>query len=220
MGNSKNGANLGFENRLWEMADKMCDHMDAAEYKHVVLGRFAAAEGKAGGEFYTPQCVVRLLVSMIALPGQLFYTTQIPVCLWFLTRSKKADTKRGYRDRKGQTLFIDARRMGTLVDRVHRELTEDDLKEIADIYHQWRGEGGDYEDKAGWWKSASLDEIKGHGYVLTPGRYVGAEEIEDNGVPFEEKMKELSAELYGQFAKADRLEAAIRKNLELLGFGE
>jgi type I restriction enzyme M protein len=157
---------------------------------------------------------------MVAMPGQLFYTTQIPVCLWFLTRSKKADTKRGYRDRKGQTLFIDARRMGTLVDRVHRELTEDDLKTIADVYHQWRGEGGDYEDKAGWWKSASLDEIKGHGYVLTPGRYVGAEEIEDNGVPFEEKMKELSAELYGQFAKADRLEAAIRKNLELLGFGE
>jgi len=164
---------------------------------------------------------------MVAMPGQLFYTTQIPVCLWFVTRSKKADNKRGYRDRTGQTLFIDARRMGTLVDRVHRELTEDDLNTIAGVYHEWRNQGGlpagqagKYEDKAGWWKSASLDEIKGHGYVLTPGRYVGAEEIEDDGVPFEEKMKELSSELYEQFAKADTLEFTIRKNLELLGFGE
>ncbi len=163
---------------------------------------------------------------MIAMPGQLFYTTQIPVCLWFVTRSKKADSKRGYRDRTGQTLFIDARRMGTLVDRVHRELSEEDLNTIAGVYHNWRNTVGanpsvrPYEDKAGWWKSATLDDIKGHGYVLTPGRYVGAEEVEDDGVPFEEKMKGLSAELYAQFAKADELETTIRKNLELLGFGE
>ncbi len=157
---------------------------------------------------------------MVAMPGQLFYTTQIPVCLWFVTRSKKADNKRGYRDRTGQTLFIDARRMGTLVDRVHRELSEDDLNTIAGVYHEWRNKGGKYEDKAGWWKSASLDDIKGHGYVLTPGRYVGAEEVENDGVPFEEKMTKLSAELYEQFAKADKLEATIRKNLEALGYGE
>ena len=157
---------------------------------------------------------------MVAMPGQLFYTTQIPVCLWFVTRSKKADHKRGYRDRSGQTLFIDARRMGTLVDRVHRELSEDDLNTIAGIYHDWRNEGGNYEDKAGWWKSATLDDIKSHGYVLTPGRYVGAEEVEDDGIPFEEKMSTLSAELYAQFAKADQLEAVIRKNLEALGYGE
>ena len=157
---------------------------------------------------------------MIAMPGQLFYTTQIPVCLWFVTRSKKTDTKRGYRDRTGKTLFIDARRMGTLVDRVHRELSEDDLNTIASVYHEWRNEGGKYEDKTGWWKSASLDDIKGHGYVLTPGRYVGAEEVEDDGIPFEEKMSVLSAELYEQFAKADQLEATIKKNLEALGYGE
>ncbi len=157
---------------------------------------------------------------MIAMPGQLFYTTQIPVCLWFVTRSKKADSRRGYRERMGQTLFIDARRMGTLVDRVHRELSDDDLATIAGVYHGWRNAKGDYEDKAGWWKSASLNEIKGHGYVLTPGRYVGAEEVEDDGIPFAEKMSGLSAELYGQFAKADQLEAAIRKNLEVLGYGE
>ncbi len=163
---------------------------------------------------------------MVAMPGQLFYTTQIPVCLWFVTRSKKADNKRGYRDRTGQTLFIDARRMGTLVDRVHRELSEDDLETITGVYHAWRNAVGanpsvrPYEDKAGWWKSASLDDIKGHSYVLTPGRYVGAEEVEDDGIPFEEKMKELSAELYGQFAKADKLEATIKKNLGALGYGE
>jgi len=157
---------------------------------------------------------------MIAMPGQSFYTTQIPVCLWFVTRSKKADSRRGYRERMGQTLFIDARRMGTLVDRVHRELSDDDLATIAGVYHGWRNAKGDYEDKAGWWKSASLNEIKGHGYVLTPGRYVGAEEVEDDGIPFAEKMSGLSAELYGQFAKADQLEAAIRKNLEVLGYGE
>ena len=174
-----------------------------------------------------------LVDCMIALPGQLFYTTQIPVCLWFITRSKKADTKRGYRDRTGQTLFIDARRMGTLVDRVHRELSEDDLDAIAGVYHEWRNDVGadlvsaqgdhkdrPYKDKPGWWKSASLDDIKGHGYVLTPGRYVGAEEVEDDGVPFEEKMAALSAELYEQFAKADELESTIKKNLEGLGYGE
>jgi len=161
-----------------------------------------------------------LVDCMIALPGQLFYTTQIPVCLWFVTRSKKADRKRDYRDRTGQTLFIDARRMGTLVDRVHRELTDDDIDTIAGVFHAWRNEGDNYEDKAGWWKSTSLDEIKGHGYVLTPGRYVGAEEVADDGIPFEEKMTELSAELYQQFAKADQLEATIKKNLKYLGYGE
>ncbi len=161
-----------------------------------------------------------LVDCMVAMPGQLFYTTQIPVCLWFVTRSKKADKKRGYRDRTGETLFIDARRMGTLVDRVHRELTEDDLKTISDVYHNWRNADGNYEDKPGWWKSATLDDIKGHGYVLTPGRYVGAEEVEDDGIPFEEKMSALSTELYGQFAKADQLEATIKRNLEALGYGE
>ncbi|MBL4885496.1 MAG: SAM-dependent DNA methyltransferase [Planctomycetaceae bacterium] len=161
-----------------------------------------------------------LVDCMIAMPGQLFYTTQIPVCLWFLTRSKKVDKKRGYRNRKGETLFIDARRMGTLVDRVHRELSDDDLETISEVYHNWRNSKGKYEDKAGWWKSASLEEIQSHDYVLTPGRYVGAEEIEDDGIPFEEKMTKLSAELYEQFKSADKLEATIKKNLEALGYGE
>ncbi|MDV6318676.1 class I SAM-dependent DNA methyltransferase [Chromohalobacter sp. HP20-39] len=156
---------------------------------------------------------------MVALPGQLFYTTQIPVCLWFVTRSKKADTERGLRDRRGETLFIDAHRMGQLIDRVHRELTADDIQTITGIYHNWRNQGGEYEDKPGWWKSATLEDIQSHGYVLTPGRYVGAEAVEDDGIPFEDKMTELSARLYEQFDQADQLEATIKKNLEVLGYG-
>ena len=159
-----------------------------------------------------------LVDCIVALPGQLFYTTQIPVSLWFVTRNKKADPKRGYRDRSGETLFIDARRMGRLVDRVHRELTPEEIQQIAGVYHAWkRGEG--YEDKPGWWKSATIEDIRKHDYVLTPGRYVGVEEQEDDGVPFEQKMAELTAKLYEQFEESRRLEAEIRKNLEGLGYG-
>ena len=157
---------------------------------------------------------------MIALPGQLFYTTQIPVCLWFVTRNKKNGR---FRDRTRETLFIDARSMGTLIDRVHRELSEEDLQKIAGTYHAWRRVGADdhppHEDVPGFCRSSKTEEIKGHGYVLTPGRYVGATEIEDDGIPFKEKMAELSAKLYEQFAEADRLEAAIKRNLEVLGYG-
>ncbi len=163
-----------------------------------------------------------LVDCMIALPGQLFYTTQIPVCLWFVTRSKKGDKKRGHRNRQGEILFIDARRMGQLIDRVHRELTDEEIKKIASVYHAWRSQKhtDEYKDVPGFCKSATIDEIKDHGYVLTPGRYVGAEEVEDDGVPFDVKMTELTARLYEQFAQARQLEATIRKNLEALGYGE
>ncbi len=175
---------------------------------------------------------------IVALPGQLFYTTTIPACLWFLTRDKSGRLPspglrppspsgrgaggEGYRDRRGEVLFIDARKLGVLTDRVHRELADDEVAEIARTYHAWRGEkdAGKYEDKAGFCKAASLKEIEAHGHVLTPGRYVGAEEAEDDGIPFEEKMAELSAELYEQMAEGVALDAAIRKNLEALGYGE
>ncbi|MDH3349753.1 MAG: type I restriction-modification system subunit M [Desulfobulbaceae bacterium] len=162
-----------------------------------------------------------LVDCMIALPGQLFYTTQIPVCLWFISRNKKADTVRSFRDRQHQTLFIDGRKMGALIDRTHRELSDEEIAEIARTYHAWRGEKKDgvYADKAGFCKSASLEEIKSHGYVLTPGRYVGAEAIEDDGIPFEEKMAELTDTLYKQMREGVELDAAIRKNLEVLGYG-
>ena len=163
-----------------------------------------------------------LVDCIIALPGQLFYTTQIPACLWFLTRSKAARkfNGRSFRARPGETLFIDARKMGRLIDRTHRELTDEEIARIARTYHAWRGEpeAGKYEDVAGFCKSATLQDIAAHGYVLTPGRYVGAEEIEDDGTPFEEKMRELSAQLYEQMAEGQKLDATIRRNLESLGF--
>jgi type I restriction enzyme M protein len=160
-----------------------------------------------------------LVDCMIALPGQLFYTTQIPVCLWFVARNKKNGK---FRDRRGRTLFIDARKLGSLVDRTHKDFSEEEIHKVAATYHAWRGEkdAGEYSDVPGFCKSATTDEIREHGYVLTPGRYVGAAEIEDDGVPFEEKMAVLSTALYGQFAEADRLEAVIRKNLEVLGYGK
>lgn len=159
-----------------------------------------------------------LVDCMIALPGQLFYTTQIPVCLWFLTRNKAGGK---LRNRKGETLFIDARKLGTLVDRVHRELSDADIAKIAACYHAWRGEkdAGEYTDVAGFCKSATTDDIRKHDHVLTPGRYVGAEEIEDDGEPFEAKMTRLVAELNTQFAESAKLEAAIRANLKGFGYG-
>jgi type I restriction enzyme M protein len=159
-----------------------------------------------------------LVDCMIALPGQLFYSTQIPACLWFLARDKR-DSR--FRDRSGQTLFIDARKLGRMRDRTHRELEEVDIARIARTYHAWRSEpdAGVYEDIPGLCKSAVIQEIQGHGYVLTPGRYVGAEAVEDDGEPFEQKMTRLTATLEEQFVESARLEAAIRENLRGLGFG-
>ncbi len=161
-----------------------------------------------------------LVDCMVALPGQLFYSTQIPVCLWFLAKSKAADARRGFRERRKQTLFIDARKMGTLIDRVHRELTDADLEKIVGTYHAWRGEkgAGKYEDLSGFCKSATTAEIAAHGHVLTPGRYVGAEEVEDDGESFSEKMPRLVAELHAQFAESAKLEQAIKANLSGLGY--
>ena len=155
---------------------------------------------------------------MVALPGQLFYSTQIPACLWFLARNKNPG--KGWRDRRGQVLFIDARKLGVLVDRTRRELTNDEIKRIADTYHAWRGEpgAGDYADVPGFCKSATLDDIRKHGHVLTPGRYVGAAEQEDDGEPFAEKMARLSAQWRAQRDEAARLDAAIEANLRTLGF--
>jgi type I restriction enzyme M protein len=138
--------------------------------------------------------------------------------LWFVARNKKNGK---FRDRRGQTLFIDARKLGSLIDRTHRELSEAEIARIGKTYHAWRGEkgAGKYADVAGFCKSATMEEITGHGFVLTPGRYVGAEEIEDDGEPFDEKMQRLTTTLFEQFAESARLEKAIRKNLKGLGYG-
>ena len=123
------------------------------------------------------------------------------------------------RDRRGETLFIDARQMGTMVDRVHRELTDEDIAKIAGTYHAWRGEtDGKYQNVPGYCKSATLDEIREHSHVLTPGRYVGAPESEEDDEPFEEKMARLTSELSEQFAESRHLEDEIRKNLRGVGF--
>ncbi len=154
---------------------------------------------------------------MVALPGQLFYTTMIPACLWFIARDKK--THNSFRDRRGEVLFIDARKMGVLVDRRHRELTDEEVAKIASTYHAWRGEGKTkYADVPGFCKSVKLEEIRKHDHILTPGRYVGAEEEEEDAEDFKEKMKRLTAELSGQFRKSKELESEIRKNLKGLGY--
>lgn len=154
-----------------------------------------------------------LVDCMVALPGQLFYSTQIPACLWFLTKSKSASS---HRDRRGETLFIDARKLGRMESRVLKVLDNEDIARIADTYHAWRNKDGAYEDLPGFCKSVNLDEIAKHDFVLTPGRYVGAEEAEEDGEPFEVKMKRLTSKLEEQFAEGTRLEASIRENLQRL----
>ena len=190
-----------------------------------------------------------LVDCMIALPGQLFYTTQIPVCLWFLTKSKKARKVKGrsesnQRARTGETLFIDARNHGSMMARTHKELTEADIAAIVDTYHAWRGDptvsgkalaagssGGSpaasalplttiYKDKPGFCKSSTIEDIAANDYVLTPGRYVGAAPLEDDGIPFETKMTDLTTTLYQQMDDAKKLDKSIQKNLEALGYGK
>jgi len=183
------------------------------------LAGFVLANGSmssnSSGEGDIRQAIIEadLVDCMVALPGQLFYSTQIPVCLWFLARTKHG--------RQGRTLFIDARKLGTLIDRVHRDLTGDDIAKIAGTYHAWRGDkgAGKYQDVAGFCMSTKLEAIHAHGHVLTPGRYVGAEEAEDDGEPFEQKIKRLTGKLEKQFAESAKLEKTIRCSLKGLAYG-
>ncbi len=160
-----------------------------------------------------------LVDAMVALPGQLFYSTQIPVCLWFLARDKK--------NRRGETLFIDARKLGILTDRVHRSLEDKDIARIADTYHAWKKSGTmirndemmDYDDVPGFCKSVAIEEIRAQGYVLTPGRYVGAAEVEVEDEPFKEKMARLTQELEAQFEESNKLQNHIKTSLRSLNYG-
>ncbi len=211
----------GNANYAWilHMVSKLSEHGEAG----FVLANGSMSTNTSGEGKIRQKLVENDMVDcMIALPGQLFYTTQIPVCLWFLTKNKKADTERGYRNRQGETLFIDARKIGSMISRTQKELSGDDIENIARTYHAWRGEAkdGDYEDQPGYCKSATLEDIKKHDFVLTPGRYVGAAPLEDDGIPFETKMKELSEKLYDQMEESAKLDDVIKKNLEVLGYGE
>jgi len=193
-------------------------HLAPSGIAGFVLANGSMSSNQSGeGEIRRNIIEADLVDCMVALPGQLFYSTQIPACLWFLARDKRNGR---FRDRRGETLFIDARKMGVLIDRVHRELTAEDIARIAGAYHAWRGDSGagTYEDVPGFCKSASVEEIRKNGYVLTPGRYVGAEPQEDDDEPFEEKMRRLTTQLAEQFRESARLEAEIRANLKGLGY--
>ncbi|MEG5138659.1 MULTISPECIES: class I SAM-dependent DNA methyltransferase [unclassified Microcoleus] len=186
----------------------------------VVLANGSMSSQQSGeGEIRRNLIEGNVIDCMVALPGQLFYSTQIPACLWFLAKDKSNGIARDkkLRDRRGEILFIDARKLGYMVDRTRREFADADVAKIAEAYHQWR-EGNGYEDVPGFCKSASLEEIRGHNYVLTPGRYVGAVAVEEDDTPFEERMQQLTAKLGEQFQESARLEAAIRENLRGLGY--
>jgi len=155
-----------------------------------------------------------LVDCMVALPGQLFYNTMIPACLWFIARNKK---NHKFRDRSGEVLFVDARKLGVMIDRRHRILTGEDIPKIASIYHSWR-EGNEYHDIQGFCKSTTLEEIRQHGQILTPGRYVGAEKIEREDELFEEKIQKFTSDLIEQFKSSKILEDKIIKNLKELEY--
>ena len=158
-----------------------------------------------------------LIDCVIALPGQLFYTTQIPVCVWILARDRR---NHKFRDRSREILFIDARKIGEMTDRTHKTLRNDDIAKIAAIYHSWRGKDGGYADVPGFCKAASLNEVRNHGHVLTPGRYVGTEELEDDGESFTDKMARLTSLLRAQQTESVQLDDAIGTALRRIGYGE
>lgn len=246
---------------LWATADKLRSNIDAAEYKHFVLGlidsgldkqrlgeliysigtidfsqdvrvsqdllervheyflgQFADAKGKQGGQFFIPESIVKLLVEMIeaglvdcmvALHFQLFYNTMIPACLWFLARDR---TNHKFRDRSNEILFFDARKLGSMINRRNKELPNTDIAKIAVTYHAWRGEDGVYTDQPGFCKAAKIDNVHTNNYVLMLGRYVGAAEAKDDGMPFDEKMSVLTAQLAEQFARRNELQQHFREN--------
>ena len=219
----KGNANFGW-------VQHMVHHLSPAGAVGFVLANGSMSSNQSGeGNIRRSLIEANLVDCMVALPGQLFYSTQIPACLWFIARNRLRQPSLGARD---EILFIDARKLGRMVDRTHRELTDEDIVRIADTYHAWhnrvpspskeeeRGEGGsdEYADIPGFCKSAALEEVRKHGHVLTPGRYVGMEAQVDDGEPFEDKMKRLAVQWRKQQAEATRLDEAIEANLKELGY--
>lgn len=210
----KGNANFGWlQHMLYHLAPK-------GSMALLLANGSMSSNTKGEGEIRETIVKADLVECMVALPGQLFTNTQIPACIWFLTKTKQ---KRGrgaaaFRDRTGEVLFIDARKLGYMVDRVLRAFTDEDTARIVSTFHTWKRDKDAYEDIPGFCKSATLDEIAEHGHVLTPGRYVGAEEVEDDDVPFAEKMEGLTRELATQFHESEKLQAAIRDNMQKLGF--
>jgi type I restriction enzyme M protein len=194
-------------------------HLSPSGTAGVVLANGSMSSSQSGeGDIRRAMIEAEVVDCMIALPGQLFYSTQIPACLWFLAKDKSNGVARDrkLRDRRGEVLFIDARKLGVMVDRTRKEFTDADVAQIADTYHAWRlGEG--YADIAGFCKSVSLEEIRSHGHVLTPGRYVGAKAADGDETPFAERFASLKEQLEAQFAEAEALTGTIRARLAEVG---
>ncbi|MHB8225509.1 class I SAM-dependent DNA methyltransferase [Acidithiobacillus sp.] len=229
------GGDLLRDDKRWQYGVPPTGNANFAWVQHMVhhlapygIAGFVLANGSMSsntsgeGEIRKNLIEADLVDCMVAMPGQLFYSTQIPVCLWFLAKNR--DDGRGMAgkelfERSGEVLFIDARNMGFMADRTHRELSDEDIQKIADTYHNWRGDGdGEYADVPGFCKAASLDEIRKNGHVLTLGRYVGAAAKDDDDEPFEEKMDRLTKELSAQLAEGRRLEEEMLKNFRVLGY--
>lgn len=198
----------GNANFAW--VEHMIDKLSMKGKAAIILANGALSSDTSGeGDIRKNILEADLVDCILAMPSNLFYTVTIPCSIWILNRDKK---------QKGKTLFIDARNLGTMVTRKLRELSKEDIAKIADTYHNFINDNN-YEDVAGFCKSATTEEIKENNYVLTPGRYVGVKEQEDDGIPFEEKMKTLTAELKVQFEESHKLEEEIKKNLEAIGYG-
>jgi type I restriction enzyme M protein len=209
---------VGNANYAW--LQHMVSHLSPRGVAGVILANGSLSSQQSGeGGIRQRMIEADLVECIVAMPGQLFYTTQIPASLWFLNRDKTPGGARAWRDRHSETLFIDARKLGAMVDRTHRELTNEDIARIAGTYHAWRGEpgAGEYADVPGFCASVRFHQIAEHRYVLTPGRYVGAEDAEEDDEPIEEKIARLTQELYSAFEESDRLQARVRRVLGALG---
>ena len=208
----------GNANFAW--VQHMVHHLSPRGVAGFVLANGSMSSQQAGeGEIRKNLIEADLVDCMVALPGQLFYSTQIPACLWFLARNRGDGP---FRDRSGEILFIDARRLGRMVDRIHRELTDEDITEIANTYHAWRNEldAGIYTDIPGFCYSASLNEVRKHDHMLTPGRYVGMEQGEEDGEPFKERIIQIMNQLKKHQDRTKQLDVVINDNLSTLALGE
>ena len=205
---------VGNANFAW--VQNFIHHLSPTGIAGFVLANGSLSSNTSGeGEIRKNIVEADLVDCIVAMPPQLFYNTMIPACLWFVARNRG---NHKFRDRHGQVLFIDARKLGTMVDRRHRELKDEDVKRISEAYHAWRGEGGKYDDMPGFCKSASLDEIRKNGWILTPGRYVGTEVEEEDDEVFDEKMRKLTAELKQLMEQGQTLDEDIKINLKNIGW--
>lgn len=204
----------GNANYAW--IQHMIHHLSPGGIAGFVMANGSLSSNTSGeGEIRQSLITNGLVDCIVALPAQLFYTTQIPAALWFVSRERH---NHKYRDRHDEILFIDARKLGTMVTRKNKELTDEDVKKISDIYHAWRSKDGNYEDVKGLCRASKIAEVENNGYVLTPGRYVGTDYVEEDMEVFDEKMKRLTKELSKQFKQSDELELKIKENLKKVGY--